>query len=273
MKDVNRHGKSIDLEELKVLQMNVLQAVDEYCNEHNIRYSMACGTLLGAIRHQGYIPWDDDIDIYVPREDYKRLIAEFPETYKGRYKIASLERSFNWTHPFANAYDDKTIFDENSRNRELIGVKIDIFPVDEVPLGEEWIKYNQKRRRLQRLFSLYLVRLNSHRSLLKNAILLLVRILSIFFPTRKFAEYLDRFAQQNNYKGYEHMFECCLGMMQKQPFPKSLFDSLVYVPFEDRHFKAFSDSDYYLSNGFGNYMQLPPKEKRVSHHAFKAYWK
>ena len=273
MKEVYTHGKEIDLEELKVLQMDVLQAIDDFCEDNSIRYSLACGTLLGAVRHKGYIPWDDDIDIYVPREDYNRLLSVFPETYKERYKLISLERNAQWTHPYAKAYDNNTLLEENARNEEIIGVNIDIFPVDEVPAGNDWLVYNKKRRRLLYLFSLKFVRLSRHRSISKNCLILLFRLLTFFYSTRKWAERIDGLAQENNGKGYDHLFECCQGLLQKQPFAKSLFDSLVYIPFENRQFKAFADSDIYLRNGFGDYMQLPPIEKRISHHDFKAYWK
>ena len=273
MNEPQKHGKEIGLEELKVLQMDVLQAIDEFCREHDIRYSLACGTLLGAIRHKGYIPWDDDIDIYVPRADYKRLLEEFPETYREHYKITSLERDQLWNRPYAKAYDDRTVFDEDARNSEQIGVNIDVFPVDEAPYGDEWIKYDKKRRKEQTIFSLKFVRLNKQRSILKNAVLLFYRSVTCLNPTRKWAEHLNIKAQQFNGKGYQHLFENCQGLMQKRPFPKSLFDELIYVPFENRQFKAFADYDCYLKNGFGDYMKFPPKEKQVSHHAFKAYWK
>ena len=74
--------KYIELEEMKKLQCEVLQVAHDFCQKHKIKYSLACGTLLGAIRHNGYIPWDDDIDIYMPRGDYDRFIQTFPETYK-----------------------------------------------------------------------------------------------------------------------------------------------------------------------------------------------
>lgn len=273
MREHQIHGKELSLEEIKVLQMDVLAAIDRFCCANNIRYSMACGTLLGAIRHKGYIPWDDDIDIYVPRQDYKRLMAEFPETYEGYYKISSLERDKFWNRPYANAYDSRTVFEEDARNCELIGVNIDIFPVDDVPIGEEWIRFDTKRRREQKLFSLNFVRFSRQRAFLKNAFLLFYRVIACFYPTRKWAERLDVKAQQFNEQGYNYLFENCLGLLQKKPFPKELFDRLIYVPFENRQFKAFADYDNYLKNGFGNYMQLPPKEKQVSHHSFKAYWK
>lgn len=272
--DKNAFGKEILLDELKVIQMDVLAAIDVFCDENNIRYSMACGTLLGAVRHKGYIPWDDDIDIYVPREDYKKLIEIFPSCYKGRYKISSLERDPLWEKPYAKAYDDKTVLFEKADVKEVIGVNIDIFPVDEVPDSqEEWSGYDKTRRRLVYSLVLRTVKLDKKRPFIKNLTILLYRLLSFFYPIRKQARKVDRYAQRNNGKGYNRYFECCQGLIQKRPFPKALFDCIIYIPFEDREFKAFEDADTYLRNGFGDYMHLPPKEKQVSHHAFKAYWK
>ena len=272
--DKSKYGKEILLEELKVVQMDVLTAIDEFCAENNIRYSMACGTLLGAVRHKGYIPWDDDIDIYVPREDYKRLIELFPPCYKGRYKITSLERDPLWEKPYAKAYDDKTILFEKADVKEIIGVNIDIFPVDEVPdLQDEWFDYDKTRRKLVYSLVLRTVKLDKKRPFIKNVTILLYRLLSYFYPIRKQAYKLDAYAQKNNGNSFSRYFECCQGLIQKNPFPKNLFDKVLYIPFEDRKFMAFEDSDCYLRNGFGDYMKLPPKEKQLSHHAFKAYWK
>lgn len=264
----------ITLEEIKILQMDVLSAIDEFCHENGIRYSMACGTLLGAIRHGGYIPWDDDIDIYIPREDYKKLIAEFPNTYKGKIKLASLERDSEWEHPYAKAYDDRTILLEKANTKDVIGVNIDVYPIDEVPDNDkDWFRYDKKRRILQTMFALKFVKTSRSRSLLRNIGVILAHVFTVFLSTRKFAYKLDDFSQKNNSKGYGRYFECCQGLLQKRPFSKNLFNSLVYIPFEDRLFMAFKDADKYLTNGYGNYMQLPPEEQRVTHHSFKAYWK
>lgn len=274
MEKKESYGREIGLDEVKTLQMDVLEAIDEYCCGHNIRYSLSNGTLLGAIRHKGYIPWDDDIDIYVPRNDYQRLISDFPEVYKDRYKIASLERDPLWEYPFAKAYDAKTIMLENIVIKEDIGVNIDIFPIDDVPDEDaEWMSYDHNRRKRQKLFELKFIKFNKNRSLLKNCVLLLSRIVLSPCSTRRYAKYLDKFSQMNNGKGYNRCFECCQGIFQKRPFAKVLFDNIKYIPFEDRHFRAFSDADSYLKNGFGDYMKLPPVEKRVSHHVFKAFWK
>lgn len=268
------YDKEILIEEVKTLQLDVLSAIDEFCGENGIRYSMACGTLLGAVRHKGYIPWDDDIDIYIPREDYKKLITEFPNTYKEKIKLVSLERDSEWDRPYAKAYDDRTVFIENANNKKMIGVNIDVYPIDEVPDdNNKWLRYDKKRRFLQTLFMLKLVKMSNSRTLTKNIGVFLAHLLTCCYSSRKFAVKLDKYSQKHNHKGYLRCFECCQGMFQKNPFSKALFENLKYTPFEDRLFMAFEDADCYLKNGFGNYMELPPLEKRISHHSFEAFWK
>lgn len=267
-------GSEITLNQLKVIQMDILEAIDEFCNEQNIRYSLACGTLLGAIRHKGYIPWDDDIDIYLPRTDYNRLISTFPQEYKGRYKISSLERDSEWERPYAKAYDNRTLLHEKVLMKRMIGVNIDIFPIDEVPDDEyEWKRYDRKRRLVQKLFWMKYVPASQGRSIFKKIAIFLFQVVTFFVNKRKCAYRLDKIAQQYNGSGYKRYFECCQGISQKNPFPKSLFDKIICIPFEDRRFKAFSNSNIYLKNAYGDYMKLPPEEKRVSNHNIRAYWK
>ena len=137
------------LTEVKKLQMDVLSAIDEFCKSNGIKYSLGEGSMLGAIRHQGFIPWDDDIDIVLLRTEYNRLMAEFPEVYKGCFKIASLERNMEWSRPYAVAYDDNTVIVEAGREKLSIGVKIDIFPVDNIPNGIDVKRfYNRLRHRM-----------------------------------------------------------------------------------------------------------------------------
>lgn len=272
-----KDGKIINqilIDELKVIQMDILSAIDDFCKKNHIRYSMSCGTLLGAVRHKGYIPWDDDIDIYLPREDYKRLIDNFPEVYMGNVKIASLERDSIWERPYAKAYDDRTILQENVLVKGDIGVNIDIFPIDDVPDDDsEWQTYDRWRRFLQKMYLMKYLPIKKERGLIKNGILYLVRILTWFYTRRKWSQKLDRLAQKYNGKGYHRCFECCQGLYLKRPFSKKLFDNLIDIQFEDRCYKAYADYDAYLRNGYGDYMQLPPEEKRVPHHDFIAYWK
>lgn len=266
--------KKIDREGLKQIQMEVLDSVDCFCQTHNIHYSMSCGTLLGAIRHKGYIPWDDDIDIYLLREDYNKLISSFPEIYQEKYKIVSLERDNKWDRPYAKAYHSETVFMEATTSSYPLGVCIDIFPIDAVPDSiERWKRYNQRRIFYQYLYALKVVTCSSNRSWLKNIMLFVGRAILLPISTRKIAIHISKYAQKHNKSHSQLVFENVLGMMAGSPFRKDLFDSLVDTPFENRVYKAFANADSYLTATYGNWRKLPPEEKQVTHHAFKAYWK
>jgi lipopolysaccharide cholinephosphotransferase len=139
-----------DINVLKQYQLGNLLALHRFCTEKKINYSLAYGSLLGAIRHQGIIPWDDDIDVCLLRDEYNRLIQEFPIQLEGKYSLHSLERQKDYVRPYARLCDDTTLetFQDNVPMPPM-GIGIDIFPIDEVPEDEkEWQKFNKKRRRL-----------------------------------------------------------------------------------------------------------------------------
>lgn len=264
--------RQISVEELKILQMDVLQVLAEFMDAHEIPYSLACGSMLGAVRHQGYIPWDDDIDIYVRRPDYENLMRVFPQVLK-HVCIASLERTPRWDKPYAKAYDDRTAFEENNRSRVRVGVNIDIFPLDAVPDdASAWQRYNRLRRFWQQLFQLKMTSPDGRRSVAKNLSLKMVQILLLPVSAHRFAAFLDQLARR--YEGQEtrYVFETSMGLIQKDRFPRSVSEDMTDYRFEDRFFKGFTDADSYLSCAYGDYMSLPPIEKRVSHHDFRAWW-
>lgn len=266
-------GVIIGVEEVKNLQLEVLQAIHSFCDSRKIPYSMACGTMLGAVRHKGYIPWDDDIDIYLLRDDYKRLVSEFPEKYEGRFELISLERNQKWDRPYAKAFDNCTHVQENAYCSVQIGVGIDIYPIDDVPDDEEeWKRYDKRRRLIQKALSIKRMRYTKGRGLRKNLLMFVLKIPVLFVSRRHFAEYIGSYSQKNNNKGYNSVFECVQGLLQKNKFCKKEFQSLSLYAFEDREFYGFSDYDSYLRCGYGDYMQLPPLEKRVIHHDYIASW-
>ena len=273
--------REIDSKELKEIQMDILQVLDNYCCQNNIKYSIACGTMLGAIRHKGYIPWDDDIDIYMLRDDYEKLMQSFPKVYKGHYCISSLERDALWDRPYAKAYDNRTMFQERMYHNIEFGVNIDIFPVDEVPDDEtQWISYDIERRKFYKKYNrlaVYAPFNYNLKGIVRWIYYILPKVLisrkKISEIRRKMAMQIDENCKRFRDQGNHRVFECCQGEFQKHPFKKTVFDGIKDYPFENRIFKGFENYDEYLSNGFGDYMQLPPEEKRVSHHNYKAFWK
>lgn len=264
--------KTIHLDELKIIQMDVLSVVHEFCTQNNIKYSLGCGTLLGAVRHKGYIPWDDDIDIYMLRNDYNRFIKIFPIIYKN-IKVASLERDKQWPRAYSQAYDDRTIMQDGANDYQ-VGVGIDIFPIDYVPEDEsDWHSFNNKRKFLQNLYDMKSIGFSKKRGLAKNLLLVFFKLILLPISLRSIGEKVNKHARSLENCQSKYVFENSQGVGLKNRFDVALFDDIIEIPFEDRMFMSFSNFNNYLSNSYGDYMQLPPVEKRVSHHAFKAYWK
>lgn len=260
--------------ELKEVQMGILMAIHEFCEAHRIRYSLAAGTLIGAIRHKGYIPWDDDIDIYLPRQDYERLIKEFPATY-GHYALNSLERNPRWNRPYAKAYDTRTIEEEEvANNVEGTGVGIDVFVIDEVPDDDRrWQSFRRKRKLLINIYMLKALKWRKERSLLKNLSVLGAKVLLWPFSYRWLARRIDKYIQQFTGEGNTSVFESCWALAATNRFSKDDFSDTVDVEFEQHRLKAMKGYDHYLRAFYGDYMQLPPEDQRITHHTFKAYWK
>ncbi len=266
--------KEIGLEEMKKIQMDILTAVDKFCVDNNIRYSIEGGTLLGAVRHKGYIPWDDDIDICLLREDYNKLIRHFPELYKGCYSMKCVEKDSTYSFAYANICDERTILFQGG-NTKPMGISIDVFPVDDVPDTEdEWLKYKKRIIRISNMRNTKVLKFRKGRKLYKNVILAVSKILLFPLTLKSIIHTFDKLAQCNNGKGYKWVYETCFGIYGYRPYEKTVFDELVDYPFEDRKFKGFKKYDHYLTCTYGSdYMTPPPVEQQVTHHAFKAYWK
>jgi len=266
--------KDIGKEEFKKISLDILLAVHEFCQENNIKYSLACGTLIGAIRHKGFIPWDDDIDIYMVREDYKRFISIFPQLYKDKLSIISLESSSQWNCPFAKVYDSRTVMIEDKRTDIVgLGIGIDVFPLDQAPDNDQlWTQFEKKRKILRGLYEMKELRWRSTRPLYKNILVELCYLILLPFSSRFFAQKMNFFAQKFNNQSSNFYAENCYGTPNNR-FLKSDFGHTVEWPFENYYFNVMCGYDDYLTRFYGDYMQFPPVEERVSHHHYMAYWK
>ena len=253
----------LTLEEIHKIELNILVDVDRFCRENNICYSLDGGTLLGAIRHKGFIPWDDDIDVIMPREDYNRFVKSY-HSEDGRYRLYNKDTSPAYrTQMFSKVIDTQTVADEGLyEQQDAYGLWVDVFPADYVPAKTRACRRIQKRFLKYRHLLFVRQRKKSEKSL-KD------KLYSAFYLCKSNTSVLcaaERYAKSAANSGYVSnltmMFERLLGFR----FPEALFHNLIDVSFEGHTFKGFAGYDNYLTELYGDYMKLPPEEKRLTHY-------
>lgn len=261
--------KEIHIDELKGLQLEILDYVDHFCRTHNIKYSLCGGTMLGAIRHGGYIPWDDDIDIQLMRAEYDKLI-EVWNRYEHPYVFHTLKYGNSCGFAFGKISNPKTVMVDVGQS--YMGVNIDVFPIDDV-IDES--DFQTRRHKVMRLYDMEERKRRYYKniSFIKLAKKYFWKFVLCYRSRLSIAEEISNIAQMNNGKNAKYIFEIIDGRGYKSYYPKSVSDTYTDVTFENKKYMAFRDYDKYLTSIFGDYMELPPVEKRVSHHEFEAYWK
>lgn len=262
--------KSIDVTELKKIQISILEEVHKFCENSGLKYFLAFGTLLGAVRHKGYIPWDDDIDLIMPRPDYERFVKEFKHPYLDVFHFYSKRQDLI---PFCKVYDTRTTFiEESAINYLCLGVNIDIFPFDGVSSDINTAKKHIDRINVWNKISEYKKMTVKHkRNFYKNVILFCIQALLVFIPYEFVIKRICNLMKYYDYNESEyvtHLFE----PNYKRIMSKTYYQDFVLMDFEGKKFYGLKHYHEYLSTYFGDYMQLPPVEKRISHHFFKAYW-
>lgn len=269
--------KEITTEELKAIQLEIAKQIDEFCSANGIRYFLNYGTLIGAIRHKGFIPWDDDIDIGMPREDFERFVRSFNGAYPGT-QLMSPELDPRFCMPFAYVYREDTLLIEEkiTYHRFPIGVKVDVFPIDGAPSDEA--EYLAKRKALKKCKS-YLFYKNV---LLKprwknNKVLwfktIVWKLVLLPFSIPAIQRRIRKMATADALDTSEWADNLSFPNRRDSRVPSSVFKNYTDVEFEGRTFKTLSDYDTYLKAVYGDYMTPPPPEQCVPEHGFHAYWR
>lgn len=262
--------REINADELKKIQLEILDEVDNFCAENNIKFWLDSGTLLGAIRHKGYIPWDDDIDIGMLRDDFERFISLFNKT-GGKYKVICNELDSECVYPYAKILDtDTVLYEPDIKNGVKLSVNIDLFVYDVTPGGDETEKQYDRRDKYSFLnsvqYNLYPSK-TWYKKVPKVALCVILRL----FPRGLFANKVVRNSKQ--YVGEELNYVGNFTSVSRIICEKSVFDSTILWDFEGKKYPVPAGYDKWLTSFYGDYMQLPPIEKRVTHHQFKAYIK
>lgn len=265
-----------ELTEWKRIVTDILREFHGICREHGLRYFACGGTAIGAVRHQGIIPWDDDIDVSMPRPDYDRFIALCSSRDMGNYELATPRNTENYPLPFVKLCRKDTTLIEESDTPCILGVFIDIFPLDgtSTDINEAATlkkKYNRLWNKLEAIstrntFAEYISLLKTPHEWGRFA----VKTAGFFFRPQLrniLLKKLDSISYSHPFETAENVIVYGGSYGEREIMPKSFcMGDDILMPFEGIEINMPSGYKEYLTRIYGNYMQLPPKEKQVSHH-------
>ncbi len=268
--------KKIEIEEMRQRLIAMTQYLDKLCDDNGLTLFMSGGTLLGAVRHKGFIPWDDDIDMYLSRPDYDRLIEIFRQSGNdGRFKLLSHELDNKYLYPFAKLIDTDTLLIEAGGDAGTeMGLFVDIFPID--GLGNSIDEARRQMKKTNKYTTLNLALLvkpwRKNVSFAKNFAIACLRLLAKIYGADRIHRKLYAQARSLSYDKSEYVGEFIDEIGDKRIMLKSeMYDGYVMMDFGDAKFKAPKNWDKWLTQFYGDYMQLPPVEQRVLTHGYQLY--
>lgn len=252
----------IDVKAVQQACLRIMDAFDAVCRAHGLRYYMACGTMLGAVRHKGFIPWDDDVDLYMPRPDYRELQLHAKEWLPANLRLVDQQSDITFPHYYGKVEDLNTTFIERLYLGHYGGLWIDIFPVDGAPSDPAERRSHVRRFKHWRHLQYFVYRDPwKHGRTLGGMLVWLVQRL---YSRKRVNERLQQIVQEYSFDGHDLLMPH--NDKQKTFTKETLGETPVEYDFEGRRFYGVRDYDTYLTTIYGDYMTPPPPEKRVVHH-------
>ena len=262
--------RKLDIDEIKEVELGVMDYIHNICKEKGINYSLAYGSLLGAVRHKGFIPWDDDLDIALKRDEYDKLYQAILEDNNSIYKVVSWENDSRYPYPFYRVYDSRTVYENNYIQNDIeLGICVDVFPFDDYKDVNKEITKLDMYRRLS-VYTLYGIRNKEAgiKNIVRYLMLVAFRLTRVKIWNKKLndcskapvnSEYIDYLMESKKYS---------------TKIDAKALDEVIECKFEDRVYNIPKDYDHILTTIYGeDYMEIPPIEKRIQHDDFIAYIK
>ncbi len=259
--------KVINKIELKQLQLNILNDISQFCESHHLRYYMAFGSLLGTIRHNGFIPWDDDVDIMMPRPDYDKFIKTYnAENSSNFLRLLYFGTDKRYYTTFAKVHDTRTRYQEKLCKETIYGVFVDVFPLD---------AYTNK---IRYKLDLLLLRLASYKfkithnksGMIKNMVKILTKMILFPFSANLFLNMANWLRGDGNFEDCSMVYSNA-GITKL--LPRELLDKSELHDFESLKVRIPSGYDGLLKIWYGDYMKLPPESERILRHDAIIWWK
>lgn len=270
---------NLSMQEIQDISFEILKTIKNICESNNLRYCLAYGTLLGAIRHKGYIPWDDDVDIVMPRPDFDKLMSFFKENKDELSPYEPINHDINPDYPYnlTRIIDNRYILDVDNERPCGMGIFVDVYVLDGAGNSLDEARKLLKKTKFypSSIFLSTRIKLKNGgtRGLLKNI------LKPIFFTYVKlmgreyFVRRLNKIISKYNYNDYDYLACLQWGNTTASAIAKKDIENPVPVEFNGITFNAPANYDLYLRHAYGNYMTPPPPKYRVYHHLYKAYKK
>ena len=274
---MNKELQELSLKDIQRTELELLLAFDRVCTVEGLRYSLGGGTLLGAVRHKGFIPWDDDIDVMMPRSDYEAFLR-FCKNNPVGFNIEAYDTVEGYNSLFTRVSDQNTIIiDELSELPYETGIGIDVFPIDGLGKTEKqskqiFHKTDFNRELLNAAAWKKFFRSKTH-SIVIEPIRFVMYVLSRFADPKKLIEKIEKENKKHPFEGSVYAGCVCGSYREKEIMKTETFENYVDMDFEGHRLKAIRNYDEYLTKHYGDYMKLPPEEKQKTHHTYKAYRK
>lgn len=269
--------KELTSREVQLGELSVLKCLAKICEEQNLRYFLFYGTLLGAVRHQGFIPWDDDIDVIMPRPDYEKLMVyleEHAEEIKP-LKLMNNRNNKDYIYPISRLCDTRYHVDYQGAKEYGLGLFVDIYPFDGCGnTPEEAHRIRMENQLLIKLaFTAGLATFQkSSKGILHSVVKFGAYCYAKLFGAGYFINKLEKNAANHPFDN-DVFVNCTIWEDVDYYFRRDMFDDFVYLPFEDAEFRVPVNYDEVLKNNYGDYMKLPPEEEQIGHHYYTAYLK
>ena len=276
--NMNSGNNELSVDRCKQIELEVLKYIKELCEKNHLKYYLMFGTLLGAVRHKGFIPWDDDIDILMPYEDYRKLLEIDKNSQDERYKLLCMEKNNDYNAPLAKMVDSKTILIQNYNLIEKVelGVYVDIFVLNGIGNTYEIARKNAKKNFSILKKWIYSICLFKKSLSPRNIASIIKRLPFRLIGYRHYLSEVERFRQGKETDNNIYVTQTSLtspNSVDRNIWKKEDFGEGVDICFEGEIFKAPNNYKQILTVLYGDYMVLPPREKQITHHDFKAYMK
>lgn len=268
---IENNSTKIDLRQLQNIELEILKELDRVCKKHGITYHLFGGTLIGAIRHKGFIPWDDDIDICMRREDYNKFIEICSKDLKSTYFLQNYKTDPNFFHSFVRIRKNGTkVIQRQYKGIDMHhGVFIDVFPFDNIPDSVSARKVQYSLMRTNRIIKNFKIKKKSSqksmKANIKNLISLVVKPIPIKY-FNSFETYLSTYYNNKITTSSTLMVEAIQINHKRCTIENEKFYETEEHEFEGQMFVGPRHYDEVLSNMYGDYMALPKESDRQPHH-------